>query len=145
MKTCCKYSEAPRRCSSNEHPQCMFLWRNRKKYTWCPLLSCTVKFFQKVTVHFIQIVSKGDIVETILVIKHSSSLSKFETIRIASRESGILTLVLLNSDRSCHCKQCKYRSVGFWRSQLILDLHCLSVSMWICIDNFDQVIWVAEN
>ena len=33
-----------------------------------------------------------------------------------------LTLVLLNRDRSCLCKQCRSRSVGFWRSQLI----------WIC-------------
>ena len=30
-----------------------------------------------------------------------------------------LTLVLLNPDRSCLCKQCRSRSVGFWRSQLI--------------------------
>ena len=33
-----------------------------------------------------------------------------------------LTLVLLNPDMSCLCKQCRSRSVGFWRSQLI----------WIC-------------
>ena len=26
-----------------------------------------------------------------------------------------------------------------------LDLHCLSLSMWICINNIDQVIWLAEN
>ena len=26
-----------------------------------------------------------------------------------------------------------------------LDLHCLSISMWICINNLDQVIWLAEN
>ena len=26
-----------------------------------------------------------------------------------------------------------------------LDLHCLSLSMWICIYNLDQVIWLAEN
>ena len=31
-------------------------------------------------------------------------------------------LVLLNPDISCLCKQCRSRSVGFWRSQLI----------WIC-------------
>ena len=30
-----------------------------------------------------------------------------------------LTLVLLNSDISCLYKQCRSRSVGFWRSQLI--------------------------
>ena len=34
----------------------------------------------------------------------------------------ILTLVMLNPDISCLCKQCRSRSVGFWRSQLI----------WIC-------------
>ena len=26
-----------------------------------------------------------------------------------------------------------------------LDLHCLSLSMWICIKNLDQVIWLTEN
>ena len=26
-----------------------------------------------------------------------------------------------------------------------LDLHCLPLSMWICINNLDQVIWLAEN
>ena len=43
----------------------------------------------------------------------------------------------------CLSKQCRSRSVGFWRSQLI----------WICtvchyvnyINNLDQVIWLAEN
>ena len=34
----------------------------------------------------------------------------------------LLTLVLLNPDMSCLCKQCSSRSAGFWRSQLI----------WIC-------------
>ena len=34
----------------------------------------------------------------------------------------VLTLVLLNPDIPCLCKQCRSRSVGFWRSQLI----------WIC-------------
>ena len=33
-----------------------------------------------------------------------------------------LTLVLLHPDIPCLCKQCRSRSVGFWRSQLI----------WIC-------------
>ena len=31
----------------------------------------------------------------------------------------ILTLALLNPDIPCLCKQCRSRSVGFWRSQLI--------------------------
>ena len=26
-----------------------------------------------------------------------------------------------------------------------LDLHCLPFSMWIYINNLDQVIWLAEN
>ena len=26
-----------------------------------------------------------------------------------------------------------------------LDLHCLSLNMWISIKNSDQVIWLAEN
>ena len=33
-----------------------------------------------------------------------------------------LTLVLLNPDMPCLCKQCRSTSVGFWRSQMI----------WIC-------------
>ena len=51
----------------------------------------------------------------------------------------MLTLVLLNLDISCLCKQCRFRSVG----QLI----------WICTvchyvnlhQQSDQVIWLAEN
>ena len=45
----------------------------------------------------------------------------------------------------CLSKQCRSRSVGFWRSQTDLDLHCLPSSMWIYINNLDQVIWLAEN
>ena len=26
-----------------------------------------------------------------------------------------------------------------------LNLHCLSLSMWICINNLDKVIWLAKN
>ena len=26
-----------------------------------------------------------------------------------------------------------------------LDLHCLPLSMWIYINNLDQIIWLAEN
>ena len=37
-------------------------------------------------------------------------------------QTVLLTLVLLNPDIPCLCKQCRSRSVGFWRSQLI----------WIC-------------
>ena len=78
-----------------------------------------------------------------------------------------LTLVLLSPDITCLCKQWRSRSVGFIRSQLIwictvwqtvkikinwlcqkptdLDLHCLSISMRICINNLDQVNWLVEN
>ena len=38
------------------------------------------------------------------------------------QKEQILTLVLLNPDIPYLCKQCRSRSVGFWRSQLI----------WIC-------------
>ena len=46
----------------------------------------------------------------------------------------------LNLDMPCLCKQCRSRSVGTH-----LDPHCLSLSMWICINYWDQVIWLAEN
>ena len=36
--------------------------------------------------------------------------------------SSLNTLVMLNPDILCLCKQCRSRSVGFWRSQLI----------WLC-------------
>ena len=47
-----------------------------------------------------------------------------------------LTLVMLNPDIPCLCKQCRSRSVGFWRSQLI----------WICtvchsVCEFISTIW----
>ena len=41
--------------------------------------------------------------------------------------SYILTLILLNPNIPCLCKQCRSRSVGFWRSQLIR-----SQLIWIC-------------
>ena len=52
----------------------------------------------------------------------------------------MLTLVLLNPDIPCLCKQCRSRSVA-----TDLDLHCLSLSMWININILDQVIWLGEN
>ena len=50
-----------------------------------------------------------------------------------------LTLVLLNLDIHCFCKQCRSRSVGFWRSQLI----------WICtvchlVFEFIATIWIKQ-
>ena len=50
------------------------------------------------------------------------------------------TLVLLNPDISCLCKQCRSRLVGF-----DLDLHCLPLSMWTNSNNPDQAICLAEN
>ena len=59
----------------------------------------------------------------------------------------MLTQVLLSLNMPCLCKQCRSRSVGFWRSQLIwiCSLHCLLLSVWICINNLDQVIWLADS
>ena len=56
-----------------------------------------------------------------------------------------LTLVQVNPDMSCLCKQCRSRSVGFLKKPTDLDLHCLPFSIWIYINNLDQVIWLAEN
>ena len=51
-----------------------------------------------------------------------------------------LTLVLLNPDIPYFCKQCRARSVGFWRSQLI----------WICtvchsVCEFLSTIWIKSS
>ena len=56
------------------------------------------------------------------------------------REGGMSVLVLLNPDIPCLCKQCKSRSVGFWRSQLI----------WICtvchsVCEFISAIWFNKS
>ena len=56
----------------------------------------------------------------------------------------VLTLVLLNPDIPCLCKQCRSRSVGFWRSQLIW-MCTVWLSMRIHSNNPDQVIWFAEK
>ena len=55
----------------------------------------------------------------------------------AGLETYILTLVLLNPDILCLCKQYRSRSVGFWRSQLI----------WICtvchyVCEFVSTTWI---
>ena len=44
----------------------------------------------------------------------------------------------------CLSKPCRSRSVGFFRSKLIW-ICSLPSSMWICINNLDQVIWLAGN
>ena len=51
-----------------------------------------------------------------------------------------LTLVLLNPDISGFCKQCRSRSVGFWRSQLIwIYTVCNSVCEFI------SAIWIKSS
>ena len=76
----------------------------------------------------------------------SVSILKLNLNKIAL-ELCILTLVLLNPDIPCLCKQYRSRSVGFLASKkpADLDLDCLPFSMWIYINNLDQVIWLAEN
>ena len=60
-----------------------------------------------------------------------------------SYKGKLLTLVLLNPDKPCLCKQCRSRSVGFWKPT-DLDLHCLSLSIWICINNcLKQSDWLT--
>ena len=49
-----------------------------------------------------------------------------------------VTLVLLNPDMPCLCKQCTSRSV--LQKPTYLDLHCLSLSIWICITN-----WIKQS
>ena len=47
---------------------------------------------------------------------------------------------MLNQDIPHFCKQCRSRSVG-----VCIDLHCLSLSRWICINNLEWIIWLADN
>ena len=61
-----------------------------------------------------------------------------------------LTLVLLYPDIPCLCKQCRSRSVGFWRSQLIwictvCHYVCMisSVSHYVCV--FIATIWIKQS
>ena len=53
---------------------------------------------------------------------------------------NVLTVVLLNPDILCLCKQCRSRSVGFWRSQQI----------WICtvchsVYEFLSTMWIKGS
>ena len=52
----------------------------------------------------------------------------------------ILTLVLLDPDIPCLCKQCRSRSVGFWRSQLI---RICTVSLQVC--KFVSTTWIKYS
>ena len=49
---------------------------------------------------------------------------------------------LAEHNMPCLSKQCRSRSVGFLTD---LDLHCLSLNMWISVKNQDWVIWLAGN
>ena len=55
----------------------------------------------------------------------------------------ILTLVLLNPDIPCLCKQCRSRSVGFFRSQLIwICSVCHKVYEFIATNQIKQSDWL---
>ena len=57
--------------------------------------------------------------------------------------SPMLTLVLLSPDIPCLCKQCRSRSVGFWRSQLIwICTVCHQVCEFIATIRIKQSDWV---
>ena len=53
--------------------------------------------------------------------------------------------VLLNPERPCYCKQCRSRSVGFWRSQLIWtctvchSVYELMSTIWIKIPDWLKI------
>ena len=54
--------------------------------------------------------------------------------------SVLLTLVLLNPDIPCLCKQCRSRSVGFWRSQLIWIC-----TVWHSVCEFVSTTWIKQS
>ena len=55
-----------------------------------------------------------------------------------------LTLVLLKLDIPCLCKQCRSRSVGFWRSQLIwICTVCHSVCEFIATIQIKESDWLT--
>ena len=51
-----------------------------------------------------------------------------------------LTFVLLNPDIPYICKQCRSRSVGFWKANWSGSA-LFAISVWICINN----VWFVEN
>ena len=74
------------------------------------------------------------LVMLIIILLHYDP-SQDSSLTVTFRSS--LTLVMLNPDIPCLCKQCRSRSVGFWRSQLI----------WICtvchkVCEFIAKIWI---
>ena len=63
-----------------------------------------------------------------------------ETIYVKSFWLKFLTLVLLNLDIHCLCKQCRSRSVGFWRSQLIWIY-----TVWHLVCEFVLTSWIRQS
>ena len=53
--------------------------------------------------------------------------------------TSILTLFLLNQDMPCLCKQCRSRSVRFWRIDWSRSA-LFAIQYLDCINNLDQVI-----
>ena len=95
-------------------------------------------FSQKTWRHFMQIVSSGDKLHEMSNLVFWGNKEKYCNILLLKILPRVLcikspyhiyhiylhavTVVLLNPDMADLCKQCRSRSVGFWRSQLI----------WIC-------------
>ena len=75
-----------------------------------------------------------------LVQSHTAVYGCLDVVTLSEKNQNILTLVLLIPDILCLCKQCRSRSVGFWRSQLI----------WICtvcnsVYEVMSTIWINET
>ena len=58
-------------------------------------------------------------------------------------ESGILTFVLQKLDMPCFCKRVDPDQLASQEDSWSESV--LFVIMWICSNNLDQVIWLAEN
>ena len=59
------------------------------------------------------------------------------------RKMLLLTLALLNQDRYCLYKQCRFRSDGFWRSHLIrIYTVCQSLFEFIWTNNIELSDWM---
>ena len=70
--------------------------------------------------------------------------SKIKVLSTVCVNSGS-TLVLLNPDMPCLRKQCRSRSVGIFKSQLIwICIVCHSVCKFLST-NLDQEIWLADS
>ena len=60
-------------------------------------------------------------------------------------QTYILTLVLLNPDTPCLWKLCRSRSVRFSEANWSGSALFVNKNFWICINNMDQVIWLAKT